>query len=228
MSMSAGAPDPADELAVCRTLYRFAAAIDRRDWDAYRSVFTDEIVRVGVLPPEAGDREGQPTEPEGDERTIPTMIALPMRPRPMVATVLGSRQASTPRATSVASVPASQSSSSPRENLAPAVERVAREVPVLVEPPRCSAGTLVRASSHAAPAHARRRRLASPRCGSQSSRTSTRNLHALEAVLAEIDRESPDELWCLGDTVGYGPRPNGAAPWSPPAPRAPAATTTSP
>ena len=41
--MSAGAPDPADELGVCRTLYRFAAAIDQRDWDAYRSVFTDEI-----------------------------------------------------------------------------------------------------------------------------------------------------------------------------------------
>ena len=34
------------------------------------------------------------------------------------------------------------------------------------------------------------------------------NLHALEAVLAAIDSESPDELWCLGDLVGYGPRPN--------------------
>ena len=34
------------------------------------------------------------------------------------------------------------------------------------------------------------------------------NHHALEAVLADIDRESPDELWCLGDLVGYGPRPN--------------------
>jgi predicted phosphodiesterase len=34
------------------------------------------------------------------------------------------------------------------------------------------------------------------------------NLHALEAVLADIDRESVDELWCLGDLVGYGPRPN--------------------
>ena len=34
------------------------------------------------------------------------------------------------------------------------------------------------------------------------------NLHALEAVLGEIDREQPDELWCLGDLVGYGPRPN--------------------
>ena len=34
------------------------------------------------------------------------------------------------------------------------------------------------------------------------------NLHALEAVLAEIERQRPDELWCLGDLVGYGPRPN--------------------
>jgi diadenosine tetraphosphatase ApaH/serine/threonine PP2A family protein phosphatase len=34
------------------------------------------------------------------------------------------------------------------------------------------------------------------------------NLHALEAALAAIDEESPDELWCLGDLVGYGPRPN--------------------
>lgn len=34
------------------------------------------------------------------------------------------------------------------------------------------------------------------------------NLAALEAVLATLDDESPDELWCLGDLVGYGPRPN--------------------
>jgi diadenosine tetraphosphatase ApaH/serine/threonine PP2A family protein phosphatase len=34
------------------------------------------------------------------------------------------------------------------------------------------------------------------------------NLHALEAVLAAIDADAPDELWCLGDLVGYGPRPN--------------------
>ena len=34
------------------------------------------------------------------------------------------------------------------------------------------------------------------------------NLHALEAVLAAIDTEQPDELWCLGDLVGYGPKPN--------------------
>jgi predicted phosphodiesterase len=34
------------------------------------------------------------------------------------------------------------------------------------------------------------------------------NLHAFEAVLGEIDGESPDAIWCLGDLVGYGPRPN--------------------
>jgi diadenosine tetraphosphatase ApaH/serine/threonine PP2A family protein phosphatase len=34
------------------------------------------------------------------------------------------------------------------------------------------------------------------------------NLAALEAVLAAIDEDAPDELWCLGDLVGYGPRPN--------------------
>jgi diadenosine tetraphosphatase ApaH/serine/threonine PP2A family protein phosphatase len=34
------------------------------------------------------------------------------------------------------------------------------------------------------------------------------NLHALEAVLADIASEAPDEIWCLGDLVGYGPRPN--------------------
>ena len=27
-------------------------------------------------------------------------------------------------------------------------------------------------------------------------------------MLAEVEREEPDELWCLGDLVGYGPRPN--------------------
>jgi diadenosine tetraphosphatase ApaH/serine/threonine PP2A family protein phosphatase len=34
------------------------------------------------------------------------------------------------------------------------------------------------------------------------------NLQALEAVLMSIDRDAPDEIWCLGDLVGYGPRPN--------------------
>jgi diadenosine tetraphosphatase ApaH/serine/threonine PP2A family protein phosphatase len=34
------------------------------------------------------------------------------------------------------------------------------------------------------------------------------NLAALEAVLEAIDERPPDELWCLGDLVGYGARPN--------------------
>ena len=37
------------------------------------------------------------------------------------------------------------------------------------------------------------------------------NLHALEAVLGAIDGKRPDALWCLGDLVGYGPRPNECA-----------------
>jgi diadenosine tetraphosphatase ApaH/serine/threonine PP2A family protein phosphatase len=34
------------------------------------------------------------------------------------------------------------------------------------------------------------------------------NEHALVAVLAAVDAAEPDETWCLGDTVGYGPSPN--------------------
>lgn len=37
------ASDVADELAICRTMYDFAAGIDLRDWALYRSVFTDDI-----------------------------------------------------------------------------------------------------------------------------------------------------------------------------------------
>jgi predicted phosphodiesterase len=34
------------------------------------------------------------------------------------------------------------------------------------------------------------------------------NAHALDAVLQDVDAEGVGALWCLGDTVGYGPRPN--------------------
>ncbi|HEX3454407.1 MAG TPA: metallophosphoesterase family protein [Gaiellaceae bacterium] len=33
------------------------------------------------------------------------------------------------------------------------------------------------------------------------------NLHALEAVLAEINGSDAELIWCLGDVVGYGPKP---------------------
>jgi diadenosine tetraphosphatase ApaH/serine/threonine PP2A family protein phosphatase len=34
------------------------------------------------------------------------------------------------------------------------------------------------------------------------------NAHALREVLAAVEQEAPDAVWCLGDTVGYGARPN--------------------
>ena len=34
------------------------------------------------------------------------------------------------------------------------------------------------------------------------------NWHALEAVLEAVDADRPDAVWCLGDLVGYGPKPN--------------------
>jgi predicted phosphodiesterase len=37
------------------------------------------------------------------------------------------------------------------------------------------------------------------------------NLPALEAVLAEVGRHDPDEVWCLGDIVGYGAAPDACA-----------------
>ncbi|MEK6276969.1 MAG: metallophosphoesterase family protein [Actinomycetota bacterium] len=37
------------------------------------------------------------------------------------------------------------------------------------------------------------------------------NLPALEAVLKAIDDTDTDEIWCLGDVVGYGAQPDGCA-----------------
>ena len=34
------------------------------------------------------------------------------------------------------------------------------------------------------------------------------NLHALQAVLADVDRVAPDGIWVAGDLVGYKPWPN--------------------
>ena len=34
------------------------------------------------------------------------------------------------------------------------------------------------------------------------------NLPALEAVLRDVDSHSPEQIWCLGDVVGYGADPN--------------------
>ena len=37
------------------------------------------------------------------------------------------------------------------------------------------------------------------------------NLPALEAVLAAVDAVGVDEVWCLGDVVGYGAQPDTCA-----------------
>ncbi len=37
------------------------------------------------------------------------------------------------------------------------------------------------------------------------------NLQALDAVLADIDAQRPDAIYCLGDLVGYGANPNEVA-----------------
>jgi predicted phosphodiesterase len=37
------------------------------------------------------------------------------------------------------------------------------------------------------------------------------NLPALEAVLSDVERTGVDELWCLGDVVGYGAQPDECA-----------------
>src|SRR4051795_7769784 len=34
------------------------------------------------------------------------------------------------------------------------------------------------------------------------------NLHALDAVLSDVEREDVHEIWCLGDIVGYGADPH--------------------
>src|SRR5262245_50679393 len=40
------------------------------------------------------------------------------------------------------------------------------------------------------------------------------NLPALEATADAIDREGVDQIWCLGDLVGYGPHPNECCAWA--------------
>jgi len=39
------------------------------------------------------------------------------------------------------------------------------------------------------------------------------NYHALEAVAKELQEEGVEEIWCLGDVVGYGAFPNECLQW---------------
>ena len=59
----------------------------------------------------------------------------------------------------------------------------------------------------------KRSRLALPaaraaRCESPSSPTSTRTFTPSRRCSRRLPAEAPDEIWCLGDVVGYGPEPN--------------------
>src|SRR5256885_179459 len=71
-------------------------------------------------------------------------------------------------------------------------------------------GTAVRHRSAAAMAQASAARIIVPPLAKRVAVISDvhGNRHALDAVLDAIASERPDELWCLGDLVGYGPRPN--------------------
>src|SRR5829696_6666866 len=75
------------------------------------------------------------------------------------------------------------------------------------------AGTDVRQSHVPATAHAATSRITIPARPRLPMRVAVisdihGNFHALEAVLAAIDETGADAVWCLGDLVGYGPRPN--------------------
>jgi diadenosine tetraphosphatase ApaH/serine/threonine PP2A family protein phosphatase len=87
-------------------------------------------------------------------------------------------------------------------------------------PSRSRLGTLVRRSRNAETAQPAPRRsnvAACPDCLNREIGVPLRvavisdihgNLHALEAVLDAIAETDVEEIWCLGDLVGYGPRPN--------------------
>src|SRR5262245_169282 len=86
-----------------------------------------------------------------------------------------------------------------------------------LDAPRCgkcrSEGTLVRQSSDAATSQ---RPTAAANVAAHPMRVAVisdihGNFHALETVLAALDGEETDALWCLGDLVGYGPLPNECA-----------------
>ena len=85
---------------------------------------------------------------------------------------------------------------------APADRRAAGQLLEVVDPP-----------GHQAAAGVRRRRRPRRRVARRLLRVAVisdvhSNLQALEAVLEHADREGIDELWCLGDVVGYGGRPS--------------------
>jgi 3-phenylpropionate/cinnamic acid dioxygenase small subunit len=60
-----------DEAAITRLLYQYARAVDTKDWELYRSVFTDDAVidysSAGIA---AGPRDGEIAK--SSKTTIPS------------------------------------------------------------------------------------------------------------------------------------------------------------
>src|SRR5436190_1370588 len=133
-------------------------------------------------------------------------------PRPSLRASRGPRSRNTASTANVASVAMIHSISKKRSNRAPAL---VTSLPNTLCASRCgglrSPGTFVRSRRNAATAQTAT--AATAMVAGLAMRVAVisdihANYHALETVLAEIDAARVDVVWCLGDTVGYGPRPN--------------------
>src|SRR5438477_3838215 len=124
--------------------------------------------------------------------------------------IVRARRATTTYAASVASVPATQSHTRKRSYRSASRTSVVPNTPRSSSCGKCSDGTVVR---HNSPARTTQIAAATAKVAPRTMRVAVisdvhGNRHALEAVLAQIGAESVDAVWCLGDTVGYGPEPN--------------------
>src|SRR5215216_895825 len=141
---------------------------------------------------------------------MPTITAVPTRPRPIVRVIAGARRDITHSATRLASRLASQLRRSARSYRA-----VSRSCWSLKN--RCGstsgnempAGIRVRQSSHA---HTSQSAAAATIVARWMRRLAViSDVHAndvaLETVLHDVDAAGVDAVWCLGDVVGYGPQP---------------------
>jgi predicted phosphodiesterase len=165
---------------------------------------------VVMLPPQVGEPEGQPGSPEDGEEEHPEHDRARDPPQPESRRPArqdpderqehyqGDGRAAEPEPR------APFSNADVRASTRPEKYRCRSR------PETWSEGTLVLQSSHAHTPHVTPATSTVP---AEPMRVAVLsdihgNLHALEAVLAEVGAERPDEIWCLGDLVGYGPRPN--------------------
>src|SRR5919204_2194146 len=141
----------------------------------------------------------------------PTTMPAFTRPSPRPRASRGPRRTSRTSTTSSVRVAPSQSRSSRRSYRA---ARCTSSRPKTTFSSRCGtrrpSGTLVR---HRSAATTNQRATPAAMVAPLTMRVAVisdvhANRHALEAVLEAVEAEEPDVVWCLGDTVGYGPQPN--------------------